>query len=117
MAQISHLLQQVIRKSNSDFPARYGGEEFVLLLSGADRSSAIAVAERIQLACRNLAIPHEAPGAKGKITISMGIATAIPRMTDDPSNLLKKADTAMYQAKQGGRDQFKFFDDDHSTPI
>lgn len=88
-----------------DLAARYGGEEFVLLLPNMDSASAYTLAEKIRnavsQAANNGIIRH--PGHK--ITISLGIATAIPEEGRNPEDLILKADNAMYEAKRAGRNQ------------
>lgn len=87
-----------------DLSARYGGEEFAVLLPGVDLAGAIAVAERIRLAIRELKITHpESPA--GLITVSCGVHAILPmRHQKIPANLLDGADKALYIAKNSGRD-------------
>jgi len=92
-----------------DLPARYGGEEFVLLMPNTDQFGALRVAERLCGLVRDLRLPHAGNGAEGIMTVSIGGATAIP---GDPADgldgverLLSAADTAMYQAKDDGRNR------------
>lgn len=88
-----------------DVMARYGGEEVAVLLPGADLLGALAVAERIRHAVRELGIIHAGnPG--GIVTISAGVAAIVPeRDLDEPDKLLGLADSALYFAKQQGRDR------------
>jgi diguanylate cyclase (GGDEF)-like protein len=89
-----------------DIIARYGGEEFVVILPGSDSEDAAKLAEILRLEVESLNIEHKLSKAKGRITISLGVAT-----TTDPSGsyeaLLLEADTAMYEAKKKGRNQVK----------
>jgi len=91
-----------------DLVARYGGEEFVVLLPGTGRHGAATVAERIRNAVSALEISHEFCDA-GKVTISMGGATMQASSGFDwvPENLIAAADTALYAAKQDGRNRFR----------
>ena len=79
-----------------DLIPRVGGEEFLVALPGINLSAGCAAAERVR---KIAASPN--PGAP-RITVSAGVATL---RSDDasPANLLKRADTALYQAKSGGR--------------
>lgn len=81
--------------------ARYGGEEFVILLSGADVSVCMDVAARVVKAVRDR--PFGSGGTSCRVTLSAGVSCAA---TDEANGeiLLKKADDALYKAKQRGRD-------------
>jgi diguanylate cyclase (GGDEF)-like protein len=82
-----------------DLNARYGGEEFVVLLPGATRDDARAVAERIQtLLVDELAGAHLAP-----FTVSIGIAAT--DHAESIGEVIRAADHAMYDAKTAGRDR------------
>jgi len=85
-----------------DVAARYGGEEFVVLLPGLDAEQAFALAESIRCTIANLQLQHgDQPVA---LTISLGVATLTPALVA-PAELLAAADSALYQAKNGGRNQ------------
>jgi diguanylate cyclase (GGDEF)-like protein/PAS domain S-box-containing protein len=92
-----------------DLPARYGGEEFVLLMPNTDQFGAQRVAERLCELVRDLRLPHAGNDAAGIVTVSIGVATAMP---GDPAYgvdgiecLLSAADTALYRAKDAGRNR------------
>lgn len=87
----------------TDIVARYGGEEFVLVMPHLSQQVAEQFAEKLRSAVFNLAIPHINSSSFQRITISIGLCTGIPEHGD---NLLNKADTALYQAKQRGRNQY-----------
>ena len=80
-----------------DFVARYGGEEFVLLLPGSPADDAVAAARRVREVLREV----EGPRA---VTASLGIASW-PADGVTGTELLAAADSALYAAKEGGRDQ------------
>jgi diguanylate cyclase (GGDEF)-like protein len=87
----------------SDLTARYGGEEFAIVLPHTGAEAARAIGEGLRRAIAALAIPH-AGAAAGRVTISVGIALQPARGGGDPDALLRRADAALYRAKDGGRD-------------
>lgn len=88
-----------------DLAARYGGEEFIVVLPNTHLMGARRVAERIQLELRQLQIPHAQSAVSEFVTLSIGIATAIPTATDSHTLLLDQVDRLLYLAKQQGRNQ------------
>jgi diguanylate cyclase (GGDEF)-like protein len=86
-----------------DLAVRYGGEEFLLVLGGTDLMSAEAVAHRLLEAIRQLAVGM--PDSDKTLTASIGVAAMVPEGDEDPDRLLQKADAALYQAKQQGRNR------------
>jgi diguanylate cyclase (GGDEF)-like protein len=88
----------------SDFPARYGGEEFVVLLPGNGNQGATEVAERLQRAVYDAMLPHDV-SPLGRVTISAGVASMAPGLSDLPAKLMTLADKALYQAKRSGRNR------------
>jgi diguanylate cyclase (GGDEF)-like protein len=82
---------------------RYGGEEFVILLPGTPRGSASSIlAERIRRAVADEPIHTEAGPVS--VTVSLGVAESTAD-TQDLAALLKRADAALYEAKQTGRNR------------
>jgi predicted signal transduction protein with EAL and GGDEF domain len=100
-------LNVAVRASRGQL-ARVGGDEFIVVLSGeAGAPLAEEAAERILAA---LAMPFRQGSYELVVTPSIGIAL-FPEHGLDAQNLLKNADSAMYEAKSGGRNQFRFFND------
>ncbi len=93
------LIKQCAR--DSDLVFRYGGEEFVLLLSNTDLSGAQLLAERIRKKLEHHTLAFDMDPVK--ITASLGIATL--KSTDSLESFIQRADSAMYQAKDRGRNQ------------
>ncbi len=87
-----------------DLTARFGGEEFVALLPGASNAVGIDVAERIRLAIWNITVPVFDDVASSHVTASLGTATLGPA-PETASDLLRRADHAMYAAKANGRNR------------
>src|SRR4051812_39260649 len=98
LAAVGQLLADTVR--DSDFAARAGGEEFSILLPDTDLDGALAVAEKLRAAITRL----EVPGIDARITGSFGVAS-LPTHAVDAPTLLRKADRALYVAKQQGRDR------------
>ncbi|MDO6710902.1 EAL domain-containing protein [Aliiglaciecola sp. 2_MG-2023] len=97
-------LKQVVRKE--DTVGRLGGDEFIVLLKGlAEPNDALAIAENLLKTFRK---PFQLAGRELILTLSIGIAV-YPENGNSASDLLRNADTAMYQAKALGRNTFSFF--------
>jgi len=96
-------------KRPSDCVARYGGEEFVALLPNTDQKGAEALSESMLAAIRKISLKAE--GQAIKLTCSIGGATCIPNNSTEKSSLIRQADTALYLAKNAGRDQYQSDDD------
>lgn len=91
---------------SGDLAARYGGEEFFLVFAMTDQDQAIAQAERLLRLIKGLEIPHPASLVSPYITISIGVATLIPKLSDHLSDFISSADHALYKAKTNGRNQY-----------
>jgi len=91
----------------SDIAARYGGEEIAVILPSTDLAGAVEVAEKMRNAIEALHLPQGGHReGRGYVTASIGAATALARQggtTKMPESLLLAADTAMYKAKNVGR--------------
>ncbi|HEX5357971.1 MAG TPA: diguanylate cyclase [Aquabacterium sp.] len=86
--------------------ARWGGEEFAIVLPGANRQDALAAAESLRRAVEALRMRHEASPTAGHVTISVGVAMLSQDGGQDAvRQLLARADQALYQSKQGGRNR------------
>ena len=94
---------------SSDLLGRVGGEEFSVFLPGTDMVSAAGVAENIRKAIERLDI-EVTPGTRLKISASIGVARN-QHSDETLKEIQTKADTAMYQAKQGGRNRVSCFED------
>lgn len=98
LCEIARRCTQTLRKV--DLLARYGGEEFAVLLPETELSAAVEIAERLRECIAGR--PFTTDRAYLPITISLGVAQ-IPAARVDLAYLLDAADTAMYAAKQAGR--------------
>ncbi len=86
----------------SDFFARYGGEEFVLILAATPTRTALEIAERVRATIQGTEFNFN--GKKIPVTISLGVATRLPNESTW-AQLFDRADRALYQSKQGGRNR------------
>lgn len=103
--RVLELLAVALKDSvrDSDRAARLGGEEFALLLLRCDRSLAMAIAERVRDRIRHLSV-EGIPDSEIDLSASVGIAF-FPEDGQDPKQLMKAADDALYAAKRSGRDR------------
>ena len=90
----------------TDTVSRLGGDEFVVLLSQVEREEDAAFSARKIL--RSLAEPHLIDSKSVDVSVSVGVST-YPTDGPVPESLMNKADTAMYEAKQHGRNNYQFF--------
>ena len=93
-----------------DRPGRFGGEEYVLLLAQTGRQDACKIAERLRAYIAALQIPaDDRPDAPAlNVTVSAGVTALEPGSAHELADLLAAADSAMYAAKQAGRNQVAF---------
>jgi diguanylate cyclase (GGDEF)-like protein len=103
-----------------DFCARYGGEEFAIVLYAPSGNDPTVLSEQIRRETMALGIPHEHPAAAaaaaaGKLTVSVGSATAEPDTKRSLAGLIQSADEALYRAKQTGRNRVLHVDSAESS--
>ena len=105
LKQVAELIDSKLRRA-SDFLARYGGEEFVIVLPDTEIDIAIQIAEQIRKAVKNLNIGNPL-SIERCITMSFGVASLSSgdSCATEASELLSKADKAMYIAKETGRNK------------
>src|SRR3990167_6624426 len=97
---VAHTLRNQLRPKDS--LTRYGGEEFVILLPEIGIDEARSIGERLRLALRTVSSFHSPIGVLPGVTVSIGLAQMQPK--DSLQGVIARADSALYQAKQQGRD-------------
>ena len=105
LSSVAQVLKMAVR-AEGDLVARYSGEEFVVVLPGVSLAHATAIAERIQQKIREAGLPHAASAVASEVTVSIGIVASdgtVPIET-----LIARADSALYQAKNKGRNQWSY---------
>ncbi len=107
LAAIADSLQEHLRPT--DLIVRFGGDEFAILLPGISLNEATATAERIRASLSRQTIPNHT----GNVTVSIGLTSANEH--DDLDRLLERADGAMYDAKEQGRNRVAVRDSRHRS--
>jgi diguanylate cyclase (GGDEF)-like protein len=102
LRSVARALQGCCRRPG-DLAARYGGEEFALVLADTDEAGGRSLAESARQAVESLGLPHPQSEAGPNVTISFGMACLDAH--DAPSDLLRRADAALYRAKRAGRNR------------
>ncbi|HCI6771982.1 TPA: GGDEF domain-containing protein [Klebsiella quasipneumoniae subsp. similipneumoniae] len=105
LSSVAQVLKMAVR-AEDDLVARYGGEEFVVALPRVPLVHATAIAERIQQKIHEAALPHEASEVASVVTVSIGIVDSDGTVPMD--TLIARADSALYQAKNKGRNQWSY---------
>jgi diguanylate cyclase (GGDEF)-like protein len=106
LRSIAKRLKNHSRKSN--VIARYGGEEFCIIITGMDRDHAVKYSERLRDLVGSLGFKAD-NGDTVKVTMSAGIAMAADITSEDHSDFVKAADSALYRSKSGGRDRITVY--------
>lgn len=100
LRRVGRGLNQALRRQ-ADFVARYGGDEFVAIVHGGTEQHLHEMGERILHAIRDVEVKTD----DGPVRVSCSVGAARLRQSDGAASWLKRADDAMYQAKQAGRDR------------
>ena len=104
LKKVARALNETLSRP-TDLVARYGGEEFAAVLPQTGEEGALRVAERMQMAIAHLKIPHASSSINPYVTLSIGVASAIPQPPRSPASLVDEADQLLYRAKQQGRNR------------
>ena len=110
LKQVSERLLHVCR--SSDTLARLGGDEFTLIVEGLEDISELALIAEKTL--KSFSEPFSLDTYKLEISVSIGISV-FPRDSSNVNDLIKHADTAMYSAKESGRNTYRFYTQELTT--
>jgi diguanylate cyclase (GGDEF)-like protein len=105
LRRVAQTIKGALRRP-ADLAGRYGGEEFVVLLPNTDRDGALDVALRVLKHVDALALPHSRSKAASHVTLSIGVCQVVPDNLMSLKEFIKRADDALYQAKERGRHQY-----------
>ncbi len=98
---------------NTDILGRFGGEEFIAIVLDESPEALVQMAERCCEAVRSMPFERIVPGAKGRLTVSVGVAT-YPNDARTLDDLMLRADQSLYAAKASGRDCVRRYSNDLS---
>ncbi len=104
LREIARVLDDQPRRGH-DMVARFGGEEFVVLLPGADIQGAMRIAENIRRAIEGQKMEHKRSATGPWVTVSVGVSSRTPQVSETQESMLYDADMALYTAKQLGRNR------------
>jgi diguanylate cyclase (GGDEF)-like protein len=107
LAKVAEAIRSCLKRPG-DLAARYGGEEFAVLLPATEELGALRLAEAMRQKVEDLGLEHAASPAR-RVTISLGVAGAVLDRRLSPLAFVDNADSALYQAKAGGRNKVVFW--------
>ncbi len=108
LRQLGRIVRANLR--DTDFAARLGGDEFALLVADSEGGAAVAAVERLLEAVRGWNWSELGTGLE--VTVSVGLCESTS--FGDSSELIQRADEALYAAKHMGRDRFSVWDGDRA---
>lgn len=107
IVSVAQAIQGVLNRP-SDMVARYGGDEFIVVLPDTDRDGAEKISKTIYKTIESLDIVHEYSKVSNAVTITMGIYVNKASREHEVLDFIKRADEALYKAKNSGRNRYKF---------
>lgn len=102
LQRVARVMEECFGRA-SDFVGRYGGEEFVILNAGLEPAAARAQGQQLIKRIRSMGLPSPVE----KLTVSIGLCTVQPDSSLTPDRLLQAADSALYAAKEAGRNRLE----------
>jgi diguanylate cyclase (GGDEF)-like protein len=106
LQRIASSIKEAVKRPR-DLVARFGGEEFIVLLPDTDLRGCVFVAGRILTIVEALDFPGAPEASGAKVSVSVGIASAVPENEMKLEALVLAADKALYRAKEDGRNCFR----------
>lgn len=103
LTQVAQVLKNCCQRK-ADLAVRYGGEEFAVLLPDTDINGVLAIAGQIRRSVMDKRITHSG-SPTGYLTVSLGCYSFIPSGNDSLEVFIQRADAALYQAKNAGRNR------------
>ena len=113
LRQVAQAIQQAVR--SQDLVARYGGEEFAVILQNISNEKAYEIAQRMLGKVQSCQIPHAASKVSSYVSISCGVATRLSSSKSPLSQILLRADQALYKAKRAGRNRVELSEQSESA--
>ncbi|AOW77723.1 hypothetical protein A3Q34_13210 [Colwellia sp. PAMC 20917] len=105
LRQVGQALREICVRPR-DFIARYGGEEFVIILPDCDKAGAEIMLSNIAQAIKDKKIKHQYSSVSPQLTVSVGAVVVKSSQSVVVANVMQKADSLLYQAKNNGRNQY-----------
>jgi len=103
LRSVAAAVRAAVGVRSADLLARYGGEEIIAVLVARSTDEACTTAQRIVREVAALNIPHASAADHSRVSVSVGAATQLPSMSSSYDAIMRLADTALYTAKQQGR--------------
>ncbi|MEH6364840.1 MAG: GGDEF domain-containing protein [Pseudomonas marincola] len=104
LVRVASILNELARRP-LDVAVRFGGEEFVLIYYNLTEAEAVQRAELLCHTLRRVNIEHGTSAATSRVSVSIGVAMIQPHLNEHFSDLYKRADDALYKAKEQGRNR------------
>ncbi len=111
LRKVGAALKRVVK--SKDLPCRYGGEEFALVMPNTSAEEGCVAAERVRKAIEEMAVPFE--GKDLRVTASIGLAQV--DKNEDAVRIIRRADDAVYAAKDAGRNNSHWNDGEECLPV
>ena len=102
LQELSKLMKKTFRKT--DVLCRFGGEEFIAIIPETNKTDAKTLAEKFRKKVQEYPFKFRTTQPKRRVTVSIGVAD-VPNHATTPKALFEKADEALYQAKESGRNK------------
>jgi len=107
LQKVASVLKTIAHRP-ADLAARYGGEEFALILPNTEVPGVEYLAKLINRRVEALQIPHSVSDVAPVVTVSVGCSVSFQSSAPNMEALIKQADAALYQAKENGRNQYRY---------